>query len=200
MQKKMNLDNGNILLLNINPGHCCNTVTISEGYIQNNNLEKEIELSIWDDISFRVYTNDISQNQIDFVFDINHPLYFCIKKLLGNEEELIIDDDHNSKYLEKYLMIKKEKNVFKFLFINNSSKKFLNHEKFGVFIKNIGPDPRSKILDFSIKKRIVAFFRECEKILLEDVHQISFDEYMEYKSHNNNCDVKIKSLKPNLKV
>ena len=196
----MKLDNGNILLLNISPGYCCNTVSISEGYIQNNNLEKEIELSIWDDISFSVYTNDISENQIDFEFDISHPLYFCIKKLLGNNEMLIIDDDNNSKRLERYLVIKREKNVFKFSFINKSSKKVLNHEKFRVFIKNIGPDSRSKILDFSTKKRIVDFFWESEKILLENIHQISFDEYIEIKKQNKKDDVKIKKLKPNLKL
>jgi len=196
----MKLDNGNILLLSINPGYCCNTVSISEGYIKNNNLEKEIELSIWDDILFSVYTNDISQNHIDFEFDINHPLYFCIKNLLGNDETIIIDDDNNSKCLERYLIIKKEENIFKFSFINNNSKKFLNHEKFRVFIKNIGPDPRSKILDFYIKKRIISFFRESEKILSEDIHQISFDEYIEIKNQNKNCDVKIKSLKSTLRL
>ena len=52
-------------------------------------------------------------------------------------------------------------------------------ERFTIFIKNIGPDSRSKIDDFNIKYRLVKFFREAEEILTNEFHQYSLDECFE---------------------
>ena len=52
-------------------------------------------------------------------------------------------------------------------------------DKFHVFIKNIGPDPRSKIdLNYKdTKKRLSIFFNEVIDILTEEYHQITLEEY-----------------------
>ena len=176
VNKKIKLDNGNIILINVSSGYACNTVTISEGYLKNNDIVKSLDLSIWDDIRFNAYTSDDNVNCISFEIDINHPLYFCVKRLLGEDEELIIDDDDTREELKKYLTIKRENNIFKFIFVNNKENEF-EIDKFSVFIKNIAFDLRSKITDGYIKMRIVKFFRDAEKILLEDYHQITLEEH-----------------------
>ena len=76
--------------------------------------------------------------------------------------------------------IKKDEDLYKFIFINNLENNEYQSQKFRVFIKNIGPDCRSKINDVSIKYRIVDFFKEVEEALLEDYHQITFEEYIEF--------------------
>ena len=100
--------------------------------------------------------------------------------MLGKDNELIIDDDDTYQRLKRYLIIKKVNDIYKIIFINNLEKNDYESNKFRVFIKNIGPDCRSKIIDFSIKKRIVDFFKEVEETLLEDYHQITFEEYIEF--------------------
>lgn len=180
MQKRINLSKENVIIFNKNPGYCCDTISIDNGYLKKGELIKSLGLYIWDDICFKAYSKNRNINYIDFDIDINNPIYFCVKHLLGEDNELIIDDDDTYGRLNKYLVIKKVDDIYKFIFINNLEKNDYELEKFRVFIKNIGPDCRSKIIDFSIKKRIVYFFRELENILLEDYHQITFEEYLEF--------------------
>ena len=188
MNKRIILNNGNVILIDIRPDYCYNTVSISESYLCDGVVSKSLELCIWDDMSFNAYVFDDSVTGVEFDFDINHPLYFCVKKLLGDDLELVIDDDATANKLEKYVIIKKENNLFKFIFINNCTIQTFNSYKFGAFIKNIGPDCRSKITDDSIKGRLVEFFRVVEQTLLEEYHQITFDEYIDV------LDVKTKKL------
>lgn len=180
MEKRIKLDNGNVIIFNRNPGYCCDTISIDYGYLKDGELIKSLCLYIWDDICFKAYSKDRNINNIEFDIDINNPIYFCVKNLLGEDNELIIDDDDTYGRLNKYLVIKKVDDIYKFIFINNLEKNDFESDKFRVFIKNIGPDCRSKIIDFSIKKRIVYFFRELENILLEDYHQITFEECLEF--------------------
>lgn len=180
MEKRIKLDNGNEIILARTPGYCCDTISIYEGYLKEDDLEKQIELHIWDDISFNAYTKDRGIRTIDFDIDINHPLYFCIKHLLNEDNELIIDDDNAYESLKRYLLIRKEEDIYKFIFVNNLEKIEYRPESFRVFIKNIGSDCRSKISDVYVKYRIVDFFREVEKTLLEENHQIILEEYLEF--------------------
>lgn len=193
VNKKIKLDNGNIILINVSSGYACNTVTISEGYLKNNNVVKSLDLSIWDDMRFNAHTSDDNINSIYFEIDINHPLYFCVKQLLDEDEELIIDDDDTREELKKYLIIKRENNIFKFIFINNKENYF-EIDKFSVFIKNICPDLRSKITDDSVKMRIVKFFRDAEKTLLEDYHQITLEEHTEFLKQEQLTFQKVKKI------
>ena len=180
MEKRIDLSKENVIIFKKYPGYCCDTISIDYGCLKDGELIKCLDLYIWDDICFKVYSKDRNINYIDFVIDINHPLYFCVKHLLGEENEFIIDDDDTYGRINKYLVIKKENDIYKFIFINNLEKNDYESDKFRVFIKNIGPDCRSKIIDFSIKKRIVYFFRELENILLEEYHQITLEEYLEF--------------------
>lgn len=180
MEKRIDLSKENVIILNKNPGYCCDTISIDNGYLKDGELIKSLCLYIWDDICFKAYSKDRNINYIDFDIDINNPIYFCVKHLLDGDNELIIDDDDTYGRLNKYLVIKKVDDIYKFIFINNLEKNDFESDKFRIFIKNIGPDCRSIIIDFSIKKRIVYFFREVEKTLLEENHQITLEEYLEF--------------------
>lgn len=67
-------------------------------------------------------------------------------------------------------------------------RKKLPSEKFNIFIKNIGPDPRSKIECFDIKLRIYNFFKDLENIFLEQYHQMAMDEYLEIIRYNSQME------------
>ena len=141
------------------------------------------EFIIWDDIAIRAYIKDKSVNSIKFTIPLGHPLYFCFKHLLADSSKIIIDDDATVEQLEKYVVISKEESAFRINFVNNKVKESsYNTCKFGVFIKNIMPDSRSKITDISIKQRLIDFFQEVEEQLLEEYHQITFEEYFESQS------------------
>lgn len=178
MQKEIELQDKNKIIINISPGYCTNVVNINKGYFKDNKLIKGISFSIWDDISIRAWTFEDNIDKLEFIFDINDPIYFSLNRLLLGESEFIIDDDDTCSLMNKYLVIKKELDTIKITFFNLLKDK-RKHELFGVFIKNIGPDPRSKVDDFNKKIRLVRFFRDLEKILLEENHQISYDEYLE---------------------
>ena len=102
MEKMIKLNNGNKIILNRNPGYCCDTISVIEGYIKDGNVDKSLELYIWDDICFKAYTKETDNKIICFDIDINHPLYFCVKHLLDNDNELIIDDDDTYDSFKKY--------------------------------------------------------------------------------------------------
>lgn len=179
MNKEFRLANNNIINFVISPGYCCDTVSIYEGYILDNMVSKSLEFSIWDDMAFNAYTKDDNVNFVEFDVDINHPLYFCVKELLADDEYLIVDDDNTYEHMQKYMIIERDDYSFKFKFVNNINKSTCSYHKFGVFIKNIGPDARSKMSDFSLKLRLVDFFRNVEKCLREEYHQLTFDECIE---------------------
>lgn len=180
LDNKIKLYNGNIIKHDIREGYCTDVITIREGYLKDDDLIKDICFAIWDDMSFSAYVKgeDETIKKVEFEFDINHPLYFCIKRLLGNDDEFIIDDDHTSEKNKCYLIIKKEDYKFKFKFVNELKENKYSFGKFNVFIKNIGPDCRSK-MDFSVKKRLIDFFREVNEVLKEDYIQMTFEESKE---------------------
>ena len=160
MRKDIDLEDGNKIIINISPGYCTNFVNISKGYLNNNDLVKGIDFSIWDDISIRGFIyEDINTNILKFEFDFYDPIYFCLNRLLGKDDELIIDDDDTYASLEKYMIIKRFEKSIKVIFINRE-KEYKSYNKYGIFIKNIGPDTRSKIEDFNIKLRLLKFFRD----------------------------------------
>ena len=178
MEKITNLENGNRITIDISKGYCTDVINIHKYYAQNGKLIKIIRLSIWDDMSFGGYTYIKEEKELEFSFDKNDPLYFCLNRLLGNNQKITIDDDDTYEKMQKYMIIKKENNTIKIVF-TNIKKEQENHDKYRVFIKNIVPDSRSKIEDFSIKLRLVNFFKDCRQILLEKEHQITIDEYLE---------------------
>lgn len=158
------------------PSYCTDYVSIKKTYLE---LKRIITFSIWDDMSFNAYTRELC-DEIAFDFNISDSIYFCLLNLLKEDEKLIIDDDDTYEEMMKYIKFERLENKIKITFFNHLKESPI-HNKFSVFVKNICPDSRSKIRNFETKKRLVDFFRECEKTLLEDYRQITFDEYLEYE-------------------
>ena len=161
MQKKIKIDGNRFLVFDVNDDFVY-TITISEYYMKNNKLIKALYLSMWDDFSFNVYVNNYNINEVTFTFNQKHPLYNLLKKLLNNDNNLLIDDDLTLKDKMKYLNISMNNNLITLSFINKLSNQEYYSKKFNVFIKNIMPDGRSKIdrqyLD--TKERLCNFFNE----------------------------------------
>ena len=177
IRKEIRLNGDKIIITKI-PGFCCDTVRITKGYVKKDGL-KTFSMTIWDDMSFCAWSENMEEtDKIEFEFDINDPLYFCLNRLLGSDKSFIIDDDDTREIMKKYMVIKKDNNIIK-VFIINTKIVGYDIQKFNVFIKNIGPDPRSKIDDYKTKIRIIEFLRDCERTLLEEYHQITMDEYIE---------------------
>lgn len=178
MKKEFLLDNGNKIFLIVNDHFCGEMVTIGMYYLENKKDIKNFRFSIWDDMSFNGFSFDKNSTTVEFEFDINDPLYFCLNRLLGDDKELTIDDDDTSEIMKKYMTILKEEKTIKIVFVNSLEKRDIV-ETFRVFIKNIGPDARSKIEDYNTKIRLIEFLRDCRSILTEEYHQVTIDEYME---------------------
>ena len=193
MKKKIQLDDNNLLSISIDRGFT--ETTMITRYFRFGNLIKNLSFSIWDDIAFRGYSSE-QTDSLEFIISINDPLYFCFNRLLDSDLELFIDDDDTSFDRKKYILIKKEGYCIKVIFYNLLFEKdYYPEEKFRVFIKNIGPDPRSKIDDYDFKCRIIRFFRDCKETLLEEYHQITMDEYLEILNYSQDqCRNKVKKL------
>lgn len=178
MKKKIKIDSDNILNISITDGYT-QMVTIIKSY-RIEHVIKNIRFSIWDDISIKGYTSEHETSTLEFIFDIGDPLYFCLNRLLNHNLELFIDDDDICSNRKKYMLVRKENYCIKIIFENLlSEEEYDMEDKFRIFIKNIGPDARSKIDDYSFKCRIIDFLRDCKTTLLEEYHQITIDEYIE---------------------
>jgi len=180
MEKRIELDNGRVIILSIVPGLACSTITLQEGFLVNDNLEKSYTLSKWDDYGFNAFSYE-DKNELSFDFDINHPLYFPLLHLLNEDELLIIDDDGTAELNKKYLEVKKINDIIQITFVNKLDlESDMDFEKYNVFIKNILYDGRSKIDQQykDTKERLIKFFDECINVLTEEYHQVTFEEYM----------------------
>ena len=195
MYKKIDLDNGNVWSIAVESGYCTNTVSFSKGYISDGVVIKSIDFAIWDDMSFHGYINSYRYPDIlEFEFDYNDPIYFCLLELLNGKNQFLLDDDDSYCKWHKYMTIKKEESIIKIIFTNIKQGNF-GHNKYGAFVKNIGPDGRSKIENFEIKKQLVSFFRNCANNLLEENHQISFEEYLEIERIKKIEQINLKRVK-----
>lgn len=184
MKKKMTLNNKNKYILTVNPGYCCDSIGITRCELEEN-LIKNIRFDCWDDMAFNAYIQNLETlDKIEFTFNIDDPLYFCLYRLLGKDNKLIIDDDDTYEIMHKYMVIEKIDLNIKITFVNKLKEREYNIERFRIFIKNIGPDPRSKIEDFNTKIRLANFFKDCIETLTEEYHQITIDEFIETKKYN----------------
>lgn len=133
-------------------------------------------------MSFNAYIHNeklyLDITELSFEIDIEDEIYYALNRMLGRSNSLIIDDDDTREELKKYLVFKRTNNKIIITFHDKDIEKPL-FERFTIFIKNIGPDSRSKIDDFNIKYRLVKFFREAEEILTNEIHQYSLDECFE---------------------
>lgn len=181
MEKRIK-NNGNIVRIVTEQGYCTNNVHITKAFFKDNELDKTITFSIWDDMSFNTHIHNeelcLDITELSFEIDIEDKIYYALNRMLGRSNSLIIDDDDTREELRNYLEFKRTNNKIIITFHDEDIEKPL-FERFNIFIKNIGPDYRSKIDDFNIKYRLVRFFREAEEILTNEFHQYSLDEYFE---------------------
>ena len=169
------------LIINIHKGYIGDTIMIQQISLDNEGKITELRLNIWDDISFSAYSSDSSLDKLEFTFDINNPLFFPLNRLLGTNNYLVIDDDESYEILKKYMVFERRNDLIKIKFFNKNND-YDEWKKFGVFIKNIGPDNRSKIIDFNVKIRLHNFFMEAKDMLINDNHQYTLDEYYQMKN------------------
>lgn len=133
--------------------------------------KKMIIFSMWDDLSFEgiiIESKVMSESkEFEVEIDIQDPLYLHFDKLLGSDEEIVIDDDHTLGYNIKTLKISRGIKGIKITFKNNEEKTE-KRLSFNVFIKNIMIDGRSKLFGRDeIKKRLVEFFNGIRESFLE---------------------------------
>ncbi len=178
MNKNYITKNNNIISLNITEGYCTKIISIDKIFTKQ---LKDITLMVWDDFSFKGYfshKNIYSKiNTLTFSFSLEDKIYFALNRLLGQDDYLLIDDDNTKDNLVNYLeIIRKGNNIIFKIHDNEIAKLIIN--RFNIFIKNIGPDPRSKE-DSNTKYRLYTFFLESQEILINEYHQYTFDEYYE---------------------
>lgn len=158
--------------------------TIKEDFIDNNKVVKNYSLNRWDDYGFNGWintNNDITKlekiNKLSFDFDVNHPLYNHLLHLLRGDKQLLIDDDRTCGLNKKYMLIEAQENKIILNFACNIEdlEDMDILDKFNIFIKNIGPDCRSKIDCFykDTKIRLYDFYKE---VFQEQKEQLSTSE------------------------
>lgn len=186
MKKRLQLDNNDIVDISIQPGYAGDELEILR-FFRIGNTIKNIRFNLWDDIAFSAYIKE-ETDTLEFTFDIGDPFYYCLNRFLNQDSYLVIDDDNTSFHWKKYIIIIKKGYTIKIVFKNFLPvSDYHVEEKFGVFIKHIGPDSRSKMITAK-KYRIVDFLRDLEINLLEEYHQITMDEYLEYLNYCEACE------------
>lgn len=170
----------NYIILDVSPGYCTEVIKIDKYFFKNEDLDKTITFSIWDDMQFQGWdsSDSCAETKIDFKINVEDKIYFALNRLLGTDDTLLIDDDETYKNWQNYLDIsRKDSHIL--VSIHDNSKDRPIYDRFKVFIKNIAPDGRSKIEDFNVKYRLHKFFMEAKEILVNENHQYTFDEYFE---------------------
>lgn len=127
-------------------------------------LQKIVTFSMWDDFQFDAYSKD-SDIELLFEFKNDDYLYPNLNILLGEDKQIIIDDDNTLGRLKKFISITRKGESIIIIFHGNVDSEFI-HEKYSVFIKNIGPDARSKIQNSNLKTRLIDFFESCKDSFL----------------------------------
>lgn len=171
MDKLININDNKKIFVSYDDKSYCSQINVREAILKEGKIDKIINFNMSDDFSFEACSNQGPE----FTFDIEDPLYFALNRLLGNDSSLVIEDDNTDGYGIKYMEIKR----------NNSNNSNINiifnsdNNNYNVFIKNIGPDGRSKIIDFNTKYKLCTLFKEFVDILLNDNYQYGLDEYYE---------------------
>ena len=165
MEKRIHLENSDVIIFNINHSlNYCDMVTINKGYFKDGDLDKTICFSMWDDFAFEAWCDeDEGFRNLNFCFEKTDPLYSHLEKLLGQDNELVIDDDDTRQDMKKIMRIYKTENDITISFENKLEILDITG-KFHIFIKNIVTDYRSKIdcKGENTKIRLINFFRSIQ--------------------------------------
>ena len=175
MEKKLNINSNRKLIFSREPSYGTYLDEVEEGFSKNSKLDKGYSLSRWDDYAFVGYSSS-RHHCVDFSFDVDHVLYFPLLHLLGDDDELIVDDDDSLELNRRYMRIYKDDDLIKMEFNDDFDDEI---KKFNVFVKSINYDGRSKIDCFKLdtKERLAKFFDEAIENIIEDDHQVTMEEY-----------------------
>ena len=121
---------------------------------------------------------ETNKNNLLFKIEVDHPLYFAFIHLLNEENELLINDMRENDKNIKYLKITNEDDIVYLNFVDKLKKEKLD-DKFSVIYENNLDflKDRESAEENAKKNRLNKFFDEASVLLLEDCHQISFEEY-----------------------
>ena len=118
------------------------------------------------------YTVNNGITDLTFEINVSHPWYIPFLDLLGDDNELVIDDDKTMDNNRKYLKITKEGNAILLRFVNNYSnnKNKFSHDRFNVSIKNVYHDDNSKLdqRGTDIKYRLHKLFIEINNMMMDN--------------------------------
>ena len=168
MKEKIALNEDHIIELKVADTRDENTISIQETYYNGDDFEKAMYLAIADDFLFLADTDDKETTTIEFEIDRNHPLYESVKTLLEDKKEIVIDDE-SEEMLKRYVKIKKEDKIFKFVFVSHA-KQIADSYRFAVFVNSVAPTIESKMTDYSIKIRLIRFFMEVKDCFLDKAY------------------------------
>ena len=186
MFKKIRNTNSQINI-SVDNNNFVSNISIEKAYLKDDSLDKTITLLKTDDMKFTAYKQDLADYsdlvELEYEVTMEDKIYFALNRLLGNNDEMFIDDDFTRDEYRNYLIIKRKQNKIVFIFHDEDIQK-LTFERFNVFIINIVSDGRSKIKDINTKSRLLNFFKEASEILLSDNHQYTLDEYYEILKSN----------------
>lgn len=188
-KKKIILNDGGIIKYTLTPAYpgCEETISITRSSLKGG-IVKTISLTKGQDISLIGTTTGEETEILEFNFDINDPFYSCFLQFLGSNKEFIIEDDETTGLRNKYLEIKKEDYCIKFFFHNYvyDDMDDAHWERYRTFIKNYGPDSRSKIDNYDDKIRIINLFRNLEALIKDEYYQMTIQEYLERLNFQKN--------------
>ncbi len=193
INKRIEINNKRVLNYRVSKDGYRRIYTISEGFFENNDIDKTYSFTCGDDFCLNGWSEDESENELSFEFDIEHPLYLPLIHLLNGNEKLIIDDDDTNEEYACYLVIQRDHKKILMKFIDNKKDSF---DKFHVFIKNIVYDLRSKIdqNNQDTKCRLLRFFDEVHGLLKNDYYQVSMEEHLLHESTSEDYPKLIKGL------
>jgi hypothetical protein len=161
MEKEVLLGNNQVIRLSTSQDR---RIIIHGGLLNGEMLENDYVLFMSSEFRFCGYTKDHDQRKISFDFDDSNPLYVPLLDLLGDEKELIIDDDNTYYENVKYMRIYQENKIVHIEFVNkvfHDYNKF-DFDNFSIFVNGITPNDRSKLdcKDKKLKYRLQRFFME----------------------------------------
>lgn len=199
-KKMIKLSKNRIICFYVHESHS-NKYSIEE-YFLKGNIYKQYTLCKGhkDNYSFKGWVNASipekeQMQQVLYDFDITHPFYIPLLKLLDGKDHLIIEDDETLGINHKYVFINRDENKVYLSFINN----LVNDDvttKFQSTIKNSTSKDISKIDYYgdNTRERLNNFYEE----LIDRIYQIPIEEYLLKTKGREDEEVKkyIKSIKP----
>lgn len=170
MEKTINMQNGDVIIINSNLEGYDNSFTINKGYMENGEVKKVIifKKSYNFLIDGWMVSND-ETNILTYEFEESDPLYDYLNNLIGKQGIFILDDDLTREENKKFVSIKKENNKIVLSIVNNLNN---NHsiDKFNVRVINTFKNDGISKIDYNqsdVRERLNKFFNDMQNDFLE---------------------------------